>query len=143
MSIYKPKNFEIHELVPKNIYSKSNNLWFLFDPRALWTLQAIKEKYKTTVTVNNWYWGGSLQYRGFRSAVGTIGARFSQHRFGRGFDLNTNDVSAEEVQQDIQDNYKIEQAFKYITAIEVGITWVHFDTRNWDRDVNGLLIFKP
>jgi hypothetical protein len=51
-------------------------------------------------------------------------------------------VTAEEIRQDIiaQPNGA---TYKYITAIELDISWLHYDVRNHDKNDLGLFSFKP
>jgi hypothetical protein len=57
---------------------------------------------------------------------------YSQHTFGRAFDCIFDGVTAEEVRRDILNNPS-DYAFVSITAIELGTSWLHFDTRNVQR----------
>ena len=84
---------------------------------------------------NTHHWGGAHQYRGWRSGDCEIGAKYSQHKFGRALDLVPAEVTAEEIRQDIKLR-KRGNIFQYITCIEDGVGWLHFDTRNY----KGLLI---
>lgn len=135
---YIPKYFKPYELVPKSTYELLKNrpwvIWQLFDPRTLYVADAIRKRYGK-MTANTWYWGGQHQYRGWRPARCKVGATYSQHRFGRAEDLIPADVPAEEIRQDIIKG----QNFLYITCIEAGVHWLHFDVRNY----NGLLIVSP
>ena len=142
---YKPDHFELYELLPRNFYmqhSKKSHtiLWGLFDERILWTADQIRKKYGK-MSANTWYWGGRHQYRGFRPFDCTIGSEFSQHKWGRGVDLDPKECSPEEIRQDIKDD-KYPDIFKYITCIEdfKGMSWIHLDCRNWNKEKNGLLI---
>lgn len=129
--MYRCKFFKIYELVPKMYHETypENKLWLLFDNRVLLTLDLLREQYGKVV-VNDWYFGGEFQLRGFRPADTTVGVQFSQHKFGRAFDCKFIDTPVGVVRQDCID--KRYECFKYITAIETGIPWFHFDTRNND-----------
>jgi len=147
--IHKCKHFCIEELVPEefyrcNIEKYKDNLWFLFDMKGLITLDRLRERYGK-MNMNNWKWGGKDNYRGFRPPEISIGAKLSQHRFGRGFDPWFFDCTADEVREDIENNPE-NKAFEFITTIEDGLiakTWFHFDTRCWDKSKNGILVIRP
>ena len=143
--MYKPDHFPLEELFPRRFFNKWNkkvNLWLLYDDRALWTFDQIRNVYGT-ITINNWcYEGGDLQYSGYRPHTCGIGAEWSQHKFGRAGDLHPEEYTAEEIRQDIIDN-PTQEEFKYITCIELDISWLHIDFRNHDKEKEGLLMFKP
>jgi len=144
--MYKPKYFSLREVLPQNFYAnnkpiRGEKLWLLFDPRILQTADLLRERYGTLIA-NTWAWGGTHQFRGFRPFNCGIGAEFSQHKFGRALDLIPKHVSSEEIRRDIiaQPNGA---NYKYITAIETDISWLHIDCRNWDKAQHGLNAFKP
>ena len=133
------RHFKIWELVPQNYYEgySEYKLWWLFDDRALLTLDMLRDQYGEMI-INNWRSGGQYQYRGFRPANSTTGSEFSQHKYGRAFDIKFLDIPVGVVQQDCID--KKYDCFKYITAIELNTSWLHFDCRNYEGD---LLTFVP
>ena len=135
---YIPKFFQPYELVPRSTYELLKDrpwiIWQLFDNRVLYIGDRIRKRYGKMVA-NTWYWGGKHQYRGWRSSGCPVGARWSQHRFGRAEDLVPVEVTAEEIRQDI----KAGEDFSGITCIEDGVDWLHFDVRNY----KGLLIVTP
>jgi len=142
---YKPDYFKLYELLPKDVYRKYvkkyyTALWGLFDERILWTADQLRKTYGK-MSANTWYWDGYHQYRGYRPGDCKIGAFFSQHKYGRGIDLVSLECPVQDIRDDIKNNpYKEE--FKHITCIEDfgGMSWVHFDCRNWDKKKHGLLI---
>jgi hypothetical protein len=144
--MYIPKYFNLQEFFPrdyfKEVYPKlGERMWILIDYRVLFTADALRDRYGTMIA-NDWLWRtGGHQYRGFRPPNCTIGATFSQHRFGRALDCKFKHVEAEEVRQDIKAND--EYAFKHITTIEINVTWLHFDCRNHDKKIHGIKLIKP
>lgn len=100
----------------------------LMDERLLMTIDAMREHYKRAITINNWYTGGSFRNRGFRPMTGNVGAKYSQHRFGRAVDLDVYGIPAEQVRNDIRSGL-----FPEITCIEKDVNWVHIDVRNVKR----------
>lgn len=129
-NFYKCTNFQALELVDKQTFDRFNgDIWFLFNQKALISLDGIRNYFKKPVIVNNWYWNGKFQYRGFRTRECPEWSQYSQHSFGNAFDLDVEGMSADEVRQVIIEN-KEDSHFELITCLEVNISWVHFDCRN-------------
>ena len=144
--MYRPKYFKGHELFDPQTHAAVGtalgaNIYSIFDDRLLLTADLLRERFGKML-VNTWAWNGSNQYRGYRPPDCMVGATYSQHRFGRALDMVPIDISSEEIRQDIiaQPNAA---TYRHITAIELEITWLHFDVRNHDKDNLGLLMFKP
>ena len=135
------KYFELHELVDKETWTKlgSKSIWML-NEKAVKGLEALREAIAKPITVNNWYWGGNLENRGYRSIYSTTGAKFSQHRVGNAFDINVKGMSSDEVNEYIQKNY---HKFGITTLEDKSFTptWTHIDFRNTQQ--KELLIVKP
>jgi hypothetical protein len=147
MDIY--DHFVKQELVPIVIAKKFGNdkILRLFDDRALWTLLMLRKRYEEGhkhpgLYINDYHFGGINQYRGWRPGNCPVGAEFSQHKFGRAFDCIFRNISAEEVREDIRKN-PTEEAFKYITAVELDVSWFHFSTENHNKEKYGILWIKP
>lgn len=135
---YQCIHFTLEELVPKPVFDElGEKAWQLFDPRALYTLDCLREFFGS-LQCNNYKWGGPHQYRGFRPSTCEVGAKYSQHRFGRAFDLISKKIDACDLRSKIIENNRL---FPYIAAIEDKVSWLHFDTRNCSG--NEILIFKP
>ena len=131
--------FKIQELVDKNTYShRGDNAWLLFDSRAITMLDRLKEVFSEgTITVNNWYWGGDREWSGLRTSESPYYSPTSQHTFGRAFDCVFSAYSAEQVRTYL---LRHQSEFKYITRLEEGVSWLHFDVAN--TDTNGIITFK-
>lgn len=135
--MYKCKYFGIKELVSKKVFEdRGDKAWALLDERALKTIDALRDRFGST-TVNDWPWGGANQYRGFREGDCSVGAQYSQHKFGRAFDCIFRDISAEAVRRYILEN---PEEFPFISSIEMGVSWLHFDVRNHGP---AILTFTP
>lgn len=106
----------------------------MFDDRMLWTADKLRERYGRT-TINNWWWGGKNQYRGWRPFDCEVGAEISQHKFGRAGD-SLFSLPAEEIRQDILNN-ESDDIFKHISVIEKDVGWLHCDCRN-TRNKDGI-----
>jgi len=92
--------------------------------------------------MNTWYWNGRHQYRGFRDFNSSIGAKLSQHKFGRANDLIFTEENVENVRKDILAD-PFHPDFVHITCIEADVSWLHFDVRNHDKEREGILIIHP
>lgn len=136
MSGYRCRWFGIEELVPRAVCEAlGERAWWLLDDLALVTLDALRARYGVA-TVNNWALGGGRENAGLRVAGSGVGARFSQHLFGRAFDVVFRGVEAAEVRADVLANPAL---WPHIHAIEDGVSWFHFDRRNCAP----IMVFKP
>ena len=130
--MYICKHFVIEELVsPQTHKDRGEKAWQLLDDRMLITLDRLREKYGR-MTVNSWKWGGNREWSGLRTADSPYFSKYSQHSFGRAADIIFNDITAEEVRQDILDNPD-DPTFEFINSIELGVSWLHMDCRNVER----------
>ena len=138
---YTCQHFAIHELVPPETLQALGEArcWWLLDEGMLRDLDRLREDLAGAglcgkITINNWHWGGQLKYSGFRPADCTEGAKHSQHRCGRGFDLKPDGKwdrdKADQVRQYIRDH---RDRYPAIRSMETGITWVHVDGRNHEQ----------
>ena len=128
--MYKPKHFELYELLPRYFYNKYKNmeyeLWLMFDKDFLHTLDQLRGEHGIIV-LNDWYWEGENQYCGWRPWNCTVGEKFSQHKFARAGDPFFKERPL---------IYVIEQIKKYplryptITYLKRSITRMHFDCGN-------------
>ena len=133
--------FKLHELVDKPTWEKlgENSIWML-NQKAVDGLIALRIALDKPITVNNYFWGGNLSNRGYRSIYSTVGGKFSQHRVGNAFDINVKGMTPDQVYDYILDNYK---AFG-ITTIEhksFTHTWTHIDFRKTNEKT--IKIVKP
>ena len=139
---YRTDRFALYELLPKYEYSVLSEAtgWGLFDPRMLWTLDRLQERFGTAI-MNDWYWGGSNQFRGWRPFACSVGAEWSTHKFGRAGDIMFKHCAAEEVRAHVLANPE-DEAYQFITCIEMKVDWFHFDTRNFNT-ARGILKIYP
>jgi len=137
------KNFYLHELVDKTTYERFGDFSQRFlDKDTVNVLQFFRDRYGST-TVNNWRQGGNFQYRGFTPPNCTIGGLFSQHKYGRAFDINCKNATPDEIREDILKN-EYDFILQGLTRIEDGEfapTWMHFDCA-WTGD-SKIHIVKP
>ena len=137
-SVYKPEYFKIYELVPPDIYSSFGDKSLQFvDARIAWTFDAVREHFNAPTVINNYMTAkpGEYVYKesGFRN-IQVGAATHSQHEYGRAGDLKIKGVSAEDARQEIISKWKTEPAFRFITAIELNVEWLHIDCRNTNQD---------
>lgn len=140
-----PAHFEIYELVPPNIYSRYHTevrkIWGMFDERILITAQNLRNRYGKMVC-NDWYWDGKWKERGWRPWNTLTGAQFSQHKFGRALDLIPTNTDVEEIRRDILKDPN-HPDFEHITCLEMNISWLHIDCRNYAKKYDGILLVYP
>lgn len=139
---YETKHFALHELLPEYEYSTlpERTGWGLLDPRLLWTIDQLRERFGSAY-INNWKWGGGNQFRGLRPFSCPIGAPFSAHKFGRAVDMTFAHATAEEVRSHILQHPQ-DEVYQFITCIEMKVIWLHIDTRNYNTQ-NGILKIYP
>jgi len=85
-----------------------------------------------SLTINDWKWGGSYNYSGFREPACDIGAVFSQHRFKNAVDIKVDGYTPSVLRQIVVDNFTyINKVYKISTIekIELTPTWFHVDKR--------------
>lgn len=127
--MYQCKHFIIEELVPPHVYEeRGRKAWELLDERMLRTIDAIRDHFGVSCTINNWKWGGNRKWSGLRTAESPYYSPYSQHTFGRAFDMLVGDLDAEEVRQEILKHR--EEKFPHISGMELNISWLHIDCRN-------------
>ena len=162
--IYIPdqKIFEVQEFFSPQIIANhsdkygnvNKSIWRLMDSRVLWTAVQLRNEFGTMI-INDYLWNGSNFNRGYRDPIslidnnhfiqtGEIIAEWSsftsQHCFGRALDSKFKKVLVDEVRKYIIDNDG-KDIFKYITAIEKEVSWLHFDTRNYKIKNERFFIF--
>ena len=124
----KCKHFKIYELVDPITYEKfGQKSWEFLDPNALITLDLLRETFGPAV-VNDWKWGGKYQWSGLRPFHCKKYAKYSQHRFGRAFDVKFNRFTAQEIRTAIKSD--LEYWSEHISRIEKKVSWFHFDLAN-------------
>lgn len=135
--IYQPFYFTIEELVSKDALDKygESRCWWLMDSRILKAADLLREEFGAMV-VNDWSRGGKFNNSGFRLPKYDRYSMTSQHSHGRALDLKPKRVTVDEVRNAIIEN---RERYSMITGIEMGVSWVHIDCRNFD----GLFKFYP
>ena len=134
-----PKNFRLEEFVSEEIFKTYGERAAQFiDPAIFLTVGYMRNtRFKKSITINDWVFGGKNHYRGYREPACTIGAANSLHRQGKGLDIHVAGMTGAEVQQDIIDNQDL---YPFITCMERGTPHTHFDCRNYERYAHGIKV---
>ena len=128
LSYYEPRFFLPEEFVPPEVFDDLGERSLLtMDYRILKTADTIRGFFGKPVTINNWVWGGSRTMAGFRPMGSAIGAKWSQHKFGRAIDCLVRGVPAADVRRAILNE---PNHFPYITVMEGAVSWLHVDCRS-------------
>lgn len=123
----KSKYFKLYELLPKELYVDEEKGWDMIDAKLIETLDKIRGMLGVPLICNNWYWGGSRNYCGYRPKDCKIGAKFSQHKQGNAVDLISKKMTAEQMRKIVIEN---QNKLPYNIRIERGVSWFHFDLKN-------------
>ena len=125
----KSKYFKIHELVPEHIYKAyKEKAWKFISKDLIITIDALKEHFNLgTATINNYYWNGNRHWSGLRTPESPEYNETSQHSLGNAADIIFSHYTAHEVRNYIINN---PHEFEYIKGLELGVSWLHVDTRN-------------
>lgn len=132
-TFYESRYFEVVEYVPPEVFKQyGEESWWFVNPKLVMMDDALREYFGVPVTINNWWskngkTGGDRVASGFRPASCTVGAALSQHRLGNASDKLFKGINQLKVQKEIISKPTL---FPFITAIEVGVNWVHTDVRN-------------
>ena len=124
-------SFIIQEFVPRRVWEvwREKSIWFI-NPNMILFVQWLKDQTDSTVTVNDWCFGGSYEFSGLRPFDCKIGAIMSQHRFGNAIDIKVKGWTAEGVRNLIRDHWKFLHEKFGLTTIEKNTpTWIHADFR--------------
>lgn len=122
-------------------------LWMGIDDRVKWTADKLREIYGTAI-MNTWHSSrmfnkyGYHMYRGWRPKGCTVGAKYSQHKFGCAADIVFTGVDVDTVRSDILAN-PFQEEFQFITFLEMNVSWLHFDCRPHDKLNQGVIQYAP
>lgn len=137
--IYKPKYFELYELLPPELYTydmmvseeaRERAFANFFDPKLLETIDVVREIIGLPLICNTWFQDGNRRNSGYRTLQCEVGAAQSQHKLGKAVDLICHKMSAEDMRQKIEQNQHL---LPYPIRIEKGVGWLHLDTKERSR----------
>lgn len=135
--MFKLKHFKAHEFVDEVIYKKRGDASIeLMDKEILEAIDFIREDLDLPVTINNWFWGGKYDGRGYRWDNKKLHPEYSntsQHS-GKAIDFNVRGMSAEQVNNWIIEN-RNHPKLRAVRFIEMGKSWTHIDSRPTENDV--------
>ena len=132
---YKPKWFELHELLPPEVYTydmmvsedaRERAFATFFDRKLLETIDVIRDIIGLPLICNTWFIDGNRKNCGFRTQQCSVGVAQSQHKLGKAVDLVCAKMSAEDMRQKIEAN---KDKLPYPIRIEAGCEWLHCDTK--------------
>jgi hypothetical protein len=144
---YRPKYFQLHEVVyPGAIQARGEQAWQLMDERILRGADWLREKFGPCV-INGKFGGKGFTESGLRDPFTTVGAKWSQHKFGRALDLKFSKVNVKEVYDYIIRNPGEARENGITTVEDIAFTknWLHCDCRLLPESFpdNGILVVKP
>lgn len=137
--------FVMQEFVPREIFNLygQKSMWFI-SQGVVTSMVFLRNWFDASITINNWHTGGKFQNRAYRVPDSNVGARLSQHKFGKAIDFNVAGLTSDEVAKRIMDNWdELRTNVSFTTIEDPAFTkgWTHLDTRYTFSDK--LLIVKP
>lgn len=146
MNFYRPEFFDVRELVdPVTLSRLGPRALMVFRPEALRMLDDLRRFVGVPITINNWHLGGTFQFSGFRPYTTTVGAAYSAHRLGCGFDLKFRGKTVQQVYADILSAHKegnpMVQRIRRMENVRATPTWLHVDT--YEHESDKILIVMP
>lgn len=135
MTRYECKHFNIVELVPRQVYrDRGDKAWELLDQNMLKVLDQLRDKFGPMV-INNWHSGGDREWSGLRTLDSPYYKPYSQHSFGRAFDIIPTTITVDSLREHIITNQEL---YPQIGGVELNVSWLHIDGRNHQ----GILTFR-
>ena len=153
MTYYHCQHYVLEELVDPLTFKRFGDRAYEFlSPSLLWSIDGVWELLqretgkRPVITINDWKWGGKLEWCGLRTSSCFVGSLYSPHRRGQAMDLHVKEMKAEEVRKMILNFQHIDYELKYITKMEhkkdgVPISWVHISCENFDKGKEGIHLF--
>jgi hypothetical protein len=145
--VYKPKWFELYELMPPELYTydmlvseeaRERAFANFFDRKLLETIDVVREIIGLPLVCNTWFQDGNRKYSGLRAVQCEVGAAQSQHKLGKAVDLVCYKMTAEEMRQKIDAN---QDKLPYPIRIEADVNWLHIDVKERNTRVKAGKIY--
>jgi hypothetical protein len=144
---YRPKYFALNEVVhPGAIQARGEQAWQLMDDRILRGADWLRELFGA-ITINGKFGEQRFNESGLRDPFTTVGAKYSQHKFGRALDLKFHKVTVSEVYDYIIRNPQEARENGITTLEDIRDTkgkWLHVDCRLVPETfpLNGILVVR-
>jgi hypothetical protein len=126
------KNFFLDEFIDPSVYAaRGPRSIELIDNRLIQAAQFIRDGIGPIV-INNWATGGPRRLSGLRPHNTTVGAKWSQHKFGNALDIVSLRLEPSEVHAFIRRHERMFIDKGWITTLEDlrdTPTWTHLDNR--------------
>lgn len=140
-------DFDIREFVPEATWKRHGRKSIRFiDPKVIAIAQHLRDLTNAPVVINNWdnYSLVKYEFSGYRPPTTRIGAKESQHRFGRAIDVKVGGMKTRDVYNLVMAHSGefLKLGLTTIEDVEFTPTWLHLDCRNIG-DKKELLIIKP
>jgi len=125
-------NFYLDEFIHPDYMRKfgQNALWFI-DHRIVTIAQELRNDLNVPIIINNYETGGGYKSSGLRTLGSKVGAKYSQHKYGRAIDCKFIGLEIREAYDFLlhnQDKY-FNIGLTTIENIEHTPTWLHLDCR--------------
>ena len=127
------KYFEIHELVPEELYHTVHEdvLWRMVPQKLIESIDQIKEKFpKGSMSINNYEWAGNRRWSGLRTVGSPWYSHGSQHTTLNAVDAVFSKYTTDEVRNYILTN---PNEFTHVRRIETNVNWLHIDLKETGR----------
>ena len=135
--------FHIEELVDKATFEKlGEKAWELLHPNIVSVVTGLRVFFGSPVTVNNYLFGGSMQYRGYRGIDCPVGSYGSWHRRGMAVDCDIHGKTAGEAREIILACAE-RQELIHIQRIENLVDWLHVDIGFVPKGKSRIYLFNP
>lgn len=136
-------HFFLDELIHPDFYDGTKRPLLFLDRRIIEGLELLRKKIDVPFTVNNWASGGTRMFSGLRPCNAPIGAKYSQHKFGRAIDFVCRLSPAEVLEVIRKMEGELVQSGRVTRVEDVAFTttWNHIDCGYTGLDE--ILIVKP
>lgn len=122
-------SFYLSEFLPRNVYDTFGLRGItLIDERTLILAQFFRNWFGPS-TINNWYDGGQYNESGYRAPKTKTGAEYSQHKFGRAFDVKVAGKKPVDIYHEILAHEKefMQAGLTRMEIVDFTPTWNHLD----------------
>lgn len=141
---YRPKHFKLAELVdPHFLTMPEDEVWAMLDENALRAIDALRDKFGPLL-IN----GRGYTESGLRRSNTKTGAKFSQHKVGKAFDIKplqkgvTVRVMYDWIIANQTESYAM--GIRRVEDIRFAPSWTHIDSKDTGKEwVNKIQIVKP